>query len=244
MNAAYQPARIAGALAAFIFVIGMGGARAQVTDTKQSENQKAPAELETSETNSPPKTVPERALRDVGPSDVRLGFEGGWRHSLNGEYDAMVDGTLSLEFRALGYGWGNVSLGAGSLGLKSGTSAAVVAHDPVFLQWGIGYRQYFTPPHTLLQPYVGATFSFLWVTWDYRQEMESGGNTIRGDSMQGLDARLAAGLSLRVLERCHVFGEVNYGGMGFMDVTNAELRNDWLKDFSYVGLRVGLKLVF
>jgi hypothetical protein len=244
MNAAYPLARNVWVLAGLTLTLGLEVVRAQVTDTKSSESQKTPVDPGNGATNSPPTTVPEQALRDVGPSDVRLGFEGGWRHSLNGDYDAVVDGTLSLEFRALGYGWGNVSLGGGSLGLKSGTSAAAVAHDPAFLQWGIGYRQYFTPPHTLLQPYVGASLSFLWVTWDYREDMESGGDTVRGDSMQGADARLAAGLSLRVFERCHVFGEANFGGMGFMDVTNAELRNDWLKDFSYVGLRVGLKLVF
>jgi len=230
-------------LAALTLLVGLEVVRAQVPDPKPSATQTTPVEPEPVPTN-PPEPIAEPTPHSIGRSDIRFGFEGGWRHSLNGEYDALVDGTLSLEFPAFGYGWGNVSLGGGSLGLKSGTSAAAVAHDPAFLQWGIGYRQYFTPPHTLLQPYVGASLSFLWVTWDYRADLESGGDIVRGDSLQGMDARLAAGLSLRVLERCHVFGEVNFGGMGFMDVTNAELRNDWLKDFTYVGLRVGLKLVF
>lgn len=126
MKAAYPLARIAWGLAALTLTLGLEMVRAQVTDTPPPESQKRSVDPENVATNSPPETVPEQALRAVGPSDMRFGFEGGWRHSLNGEY----------------------------------------------------------------------------------------------------------------------FGEGNFGGMGFMDVTNAELRNDWLKDFSYVGLRVGLKLVF
>jgi hypothetical protein len=80
--------------------------------------------------------------------------------------------------------------------------------------------------------------------WDYRDDPVSHGEEVKFDSVGWADACVGVGLVVNISKRCHIIGEVNYGGMSFFDTTYHDLKNELFDSCGYVTLKAGLGWTF
>ena len=118
--------------------------------------------------------------------------------------------------------------GGGAFELKHGSEAdgRSIARQLFFLEVGVVGQHGFTPPPTLLQPYVIASFSYLWMIWDDRRPVPVDNGTVGRDSLEGID------------------GCAGGGGIGLADQIGAGVDNTFFHSLGYVSVRGGLSLAF
>lgn len=173
-----------------------------------------------------------------------LNLSGGYLRSLNKKYNGMAEGALGVGIALSKRDVASVIVGGGALDLKGGTRAADEAHSPTLLKLGFAWNHTFTHHRAFLQPYTTVGVNGVWVNWDYRADKVSGGDTVEGDDMAGVEIYGGAGLALRPAQHVRIYGEFIAGTMGFTETTSSELRNNLFEAFTYVGIRVGLKFAW
>ncbi|MGA2787227.1 MAG: hypothetical protein ABSF60_06840 [Verrucomicrobiota bacterium] len=169
----------------------------------------------------------------------------GYRRPLNGDYDWLTLATLSFgkmlnEHIAL-----DAAFSSGVVELKHGSPADVQAHQPFFLELGIVWQYRFTAPEAAWQPYFATGASLLWMSWEYREPVDSPNyGFITRDYLEGADGYAGVGLKVRLRKNLSLFGEVDAGGVGFLSTTYSGEHNNLFTNFGYVGARGGLSLTF
>jgi len=197
-----------------------------------------------------PQNAPPPATRQSGshwekqPDGNLLSFGLDYRHPLTGDYESFYGTRLFMELWTTSHQTAGLDAGAGVIRLESGSPADRGAHDPLVLDIGIFYRLYFTPPNTFLRPYGTMQLNLTTLIFDYRDDPISDHERVRRDSVGGGDAYVGLGVIANVTKNFHLFGELGYGGMGFLETTHADLKNDLFNGFGYVGLRTGVGLSF
>lgn len=174
-----------------------------------------------------------------------LNLMGSYRRPWNGDYDWWTLGTVSFGKMLDRHNSLDAMLSGGLVQLRPGTPADLGAHQPVYLGLGAVWSYYLTPPKTAFKPYVTAGANLLWMTWSYRNEVNSknfGG--IRRDFLEGLDGYAGVGLKVRLQKRLDAFAEFDVGGTAFLPDTYSGVHNDLFADFGYVGVTGGLSLKF
>jgi hypothetical protein len=167
-----------------------------------------------------------------------------YRFPLTGDFESYYGARLFLEAYSADHQGVGVSAGAGSLQLKSGSVPDRAAHDPALFDLGLFYRLYLTPPHVSLRPYATIQLNVGTMFWDYRDDPVSHGEEVKFDSVGWADACVGVGLVVNISKRCHIIGEVNYGGMSFFDTTYHDLKNELFDSCGYVTLKAGLGWTF
>jgi hypothetical protein len=185
----------------------------------------------------------------VGGSNVERGdfsLETGldYRRAFGDDYSSYSQLRLSLERAFSERNAASVFVSAGLLELEEGSRVRAAAHTPLVLGFGVGFRHYLTRQHTFLRPYFTADVSFLWMTWGYKEDQQSGGETVSSDSLEGMDAYVGMGLLVGSNKRVNLFGEIGAGGVAFLGTTDRELKNELFSDFGYVGIKAGLRFRF
>jgi hypothetical protein len=169
---------------------------------------------------------------------VSLGFD--YRQPVGGDFRSLYLGRLTWDLSGARHHAIGISLGAGSVHLKSGSFAEAVAHDPIILEAAAHYRYYLTHQHVFFRPYAMATLGINSLYWAYRDDVESGGSTTSWDAVLGLSAAAGLGVVFNVTQNFQVFGEAAFGGLAFGGTTSHELKNEFFDDFAYVTIHAGL----
>ncbi|MGO9585202.1 MAG: hypothetical protein ACLP2Y_03195 [Limisphaerales bacterium] len=179
------------------------------------------------------------------PDIYHLDTSFGCRWPLNGDYRWLMPATLSFgkmldEHNAL-----EAVLGGGVIELKPGSQADAQAHQPSFLELGIAWQYHFAARDAPWRPYITAGASLIWMTWEYRNQVDSPNfGVITRDYLEGIDGYAGLGLSLHLLKHLDCFGEIDAGGVGFLSTTYSGEHNNLFQNFGYVGVRGGLSLTF
>ena len=178
---------------------------------------------------------------DLYHLDATLSYRRPW----NGDYEWVMPATISFGKMLNDRNALDAVAGIGVIELKHGSPADARAHQPFFVELGIAWRHYFAPREAAWKPYFTAGASLLWMTWEYRHEVDSKNfGFITRDYLEGADGYAGVGLSLRLRKHLNCFGEVDVGGVGFLSTTYSGEHNDLFQDFGYVGFRGGLSLCF
>jgi hypothetical protein len=175
---------------------------------------------------------------------IRLGIGANYWRTYGGDYTSLSELRISLEARSGEHHGFSAFVLAGALALEDGSRADRAVHMPLLLGWGVGYRYYFTRKHTFVRPYVAAEATFLWMYWDYKDDVVSSGNTCGSDSVEGAGAYLGAGVLVGSSKVLSVFGEIGAGGVTFLGTTHCDLKNDLFDSFGYVGVKAGVTFWF
>lgn len=179
---------------------------------------------------------------EIGGFNLEAGLD--YRRAFGDDYSSYGQLKLSLE-RAFGErNAASVFVSAGLLELEEGSRVRAAANTPLVLGFGVGFRHYLTRQHTFLRPYFTADVSFLWMTWGYKEDQQSGGETVSSDSLEGMDAYVGMGFLVGSNKRVNLFGEIGAGGVAFLGTTDRELKNELFNDFGYVGMKAGLRFRF
>jgi hypothetical protein len=195
-------------------------------------NSAAPSSEPLSATNS-------AASWPANDETIGLGIAANYWRTYGGDYTSLSELRLSLDMQAGDHHGLSIFALAGALELEDGSRADAAVHTPLLLGWGIGYRYYFTRRHTFVRPYVAAEVTFLWMYWDYKQEVLCG-----SDSVEGVDVYLGAGVLIGASKSMSLFGEIGAGGATFLGTTHCDLKNDLFDSFGYVGVKAGLTFWF
>lgn len=207
----------------------------------------AVASVQAQESAAPANTVV--AVNQLTPakkSDVyHLDTSFGYRQPLNGDYDWLLPATIAFGKMMDDHNALDAVFGGGVIQLKRGSTADAQAHQPFFLELGIAWKYYFAAWEAYVKPYVTASASVIWMSWEYRSPVDSKNfGQITRDYLEGADGYAGVGLSLRLREHLHCFGEVDAGGTGFLSTTHSGEHNHLFENFGYVGVRGGLSLTF
>lgn len=182
---------------------------------------------------------------EIEADSVKFEFLGDYRRILNGDYVALPGGGLTALIAATDLDSFGVSLEAGAVQLARGSSADFNVANSRFLQTGLVARHYFTPSHVFLRPYITLNANYFLMAWDYRTPaIDNEGNSLDGDSVEGIDASASVGLSIRLHRHMNLFGEFNGGGVAVMPETEGSIDNNFMGSFGYVGVKAGLSFVF
>lgn len=175
----------------------------------------------------------------------KLEFLGDNRRTLNGDYESLSSGGMSLLLAATDRESVGLSLEAGVVQLARGSLAAATVTDPSFVEIGVIARHYFTPSHVFLRPYASFNLSYFWMTWDYRTPvLLDDGTSVSWDWIEGVDVSAAVGLAVHLHRNVDLFGEFCGGGVGLVSPTGAGLDNNIFGNFGYVGVKAGFSVVF
>ena len=188
--------------------------------------------------------IGEAAVPNAGGDEVSLGMSVDYRRVFGGDFKSFMLGRLSGEFLEGDRHGLAVFIFGGAMELDEDSIAHQIAHDPVVIGFGLGYRYYFTRPHTFIRPYGTVELAFSWVTWKYRDEVVVDDDSPSHDSIEGMDGYVGAGVILGSNKRVNAFGEVGGGGGFFLGTTNEGLKNDFFDPYGYVGARLGLRFRF
>jgi hypothetical protein len=183
-------------------------------------------------------------VSDSGEDRMTLGVSVDYRRMFGGDFKSFTQGRLSGEFLEGDRHGPALFIFGGALELDEDSLAHEIAHDPTVIGFGLGYRYYFTRRHTFIRPYGTVEVAFSWITWRYRDEVVSANGFPSGDSTEGVDGYLGAGVILGSDKVVNVFGEIGTGGGFFLGTTNEGLKNDFLGAYSYLGARLGLRFRF
>ncbi|HTY88124.1 MAG TPA: hypothetical protein VMB80_11710 [Candidatus Acidoferrum sp.] len=187
-------------------------------------------------------SLPPRPNQD---SSYHLDTSFGYRHPLNGDYDWMLPATISFGKMLDDRNALDGVFGGGVIELKPGSPADAEAHQPFFWELGVAWRHYFAERKATWKPYFTAGASLLWMTWEYRQSVDSPhfGNIDR-DFLEGADGYAGLGLSVRLRKRLNCYGEVDVGAVGYLSTTYSGEHNDLFQNYSYGTFRGGLSWTF
>jgi hypothetical protein len=174
-----------------------------------------------------------------------LDTSAGFRHPLNGDYDWVMPATISFGKMLDEHNSLDAVFGGGVIRLKPGSAADAQAHEPFFLELGIAWQYYLAAPDAAWKPYVTAGASGLWMTWEYRSQVDSSRfGLITRDYLEGADGYAGLGLKARLPKHWDFFGEIDVGGVGFLSTTYSGEHNNLFANFGYVGFRGGFSLKF
>ena len=169
----------------------------------------------------------------------------GYRRPLNGDYDWWLPVTITFGKMMNDHNTLDAAVGGGLIQLKSGSAADAQAQQPFFLELGIGWKHFFAPREAPVKLYVTAGASLLWLSWEYRNPVDSPNfGRVTRDLLEGADGYAGAGLSLQLRPHLQAFAEVAVGGVGFLSTTHSGEHNDLFENFGYAGFRGGLSLTF
>ena len=196
-----------------------------------------------------PPAEPAVALNQPAPAKTNdlyhLDLAGSYRRPWNGDYDWLTLTTISFGGMLDKHNSLDAVLGGGVIQLKPGSPADTQAYEPFFLELGIAWQYYLAAPEASWKPYVTAGASLLWMSWEYRNTVDSNNfGRITRDYLEGADGYAGVGLSLRLRKRLDFFGEMDVGGTGFLPCTYSGVHNNLFANFGYVGVRGGLRLTF
>ena len=178
-------------------------------------------------------------------SSYHLDTSFGYRHPLNGDYDWILPATVSFGKMLDDCNSLDGVFGGGVVELKPGSPADAQAHQPFFLELGVAWRHYFADRKATWKPYLTAGASVLWMTWEYRQSVDSPHfGDITRDFLEGADGYAGVGLSVRLQKRLNCFGEVDAGGVGYLSKTYSGEHNNLFQNYGYVTFRGGLSWTF
>jgi len=210
--------------------------------------QTTPSQNEPRATKQPPAELPTQGKNESAwkpPAEAQyfsIGMD--YRYPLTGDYGSYYGARLFLEMVATRHHAFGMEAGAGSLRLKPGSVPDRGAHDPALFDLGFFYRLHFTPPNVLLRPYGIVHLNLGTMLWDYKDDLVSDGESYWRDSVGLADAYVGAGLVVNATKRFHLFGEMGYGGMAFLDTTHHDFKNELFDDYGYVAIKAGLGLTF
>jgi len=187
--------------------------------------------------------VPARPAKTNGW--YHLDLAGSYRRPWNGDYDWLTQASISFGKMLNERNSLDAVFQGGVMELKSGSPAAAQAHQPFFLELGAAWRYYLAEPASACQPYVTAGASLLWLSWEYRTEVDSKnfGNITR-DYLEGIDGFAGLGVRRHLYKNLDSFGEIDVGGVGFLSTTYSGEHNDLFANFGYIGVKAGLSLRF
>jgi hypothetical protein len=179
------------------------------------------------------------------PEVYHLDTSFGCRWPLNGDYRWLMPATISFGKMLDEHNVLDAVLGGGVIELKPGSQADAQAHQPFFAELGIAWRCYPAGIRTALNPYFTAGASLLWMSWEYRNPVDSPNfGVITRDYLEGIDGYAGLGLSLHLRKHLDCFGEIDAGGVGFLSTTYSGEHNNLFQNFGYVGIRSGFSLKF
>jgi len=179
------------------------------------------------------------------PDVYHLDTSFGCRWPLNGDYRWLMPATISFGKMLSEHNALDAVLGGGVIELKPGSQADAQTHQPFFVELGAAWKYYFAAREVSLKPYVTAGVSLMWLSWEYRNPVDSKNfGHITRDYLEGADGYAGLGLSLRLRKHLNLFGEIDTGGVGFLSTTYSGEHNNLFQNFGYVGVRGGLSLTF
>ena len=93
------------------------------------------------------------------------------------------------------------------------------------------------------EPYFTAGASLLWMSWEYRESVDSPHlGDITRDYLEGADGYAGVGLNLRLRKHLNLFWEeVDAGGVGFLSTTYSGEHNDLFQNFGYMDVERRIK---
>jgi hypothetical protein len=179
------------------------------------------------------------------PDTYHLDTTFGCRWPLNGNYRWLMPATIVFGKMLDEHNTLDAAFSGGVIELKPGSTADAQAHQPSFLELGIAWQYRFAARDAPWRPYVAAGASLIWMSWEYRQPVDSPNlGVITRDYLEGADGYAGVGLSVRLRKHLNFFGEVDGGGTGFLSTTYFDAHNNLFANFGYVGIRGGLSLTF
>ncbi len=177
-------------------------------------------------------------------SNFELLTDVSYERSLNGPINSITHFTLTPGVYEGQHDFVGLYLGGGIVDLKSDSLANQAIQDAWTLDGGVTVRHYFSPPWTVLCPYVGCSIGGILLRWDYRKPVVAGGETIEVDSLEGVEGSASLGLSTQRDCRLSAFAEVGVGGILFYDTTIQGFENDVFDNYGYVFAKAGICLKF
>lgn len=174
------------------------------------------------------------------------------------DYEAMTQGGIGLtgSFRHFDVG---IGVSGGTIDLVPFSRADFIVKDTRIIELSIFTRAYFTPPESRIRPYATAQLGFVLASWQYRDPDVLGPEYVCYDdgyccycdyedddldSTAGIGAYAGLGVAFQLSRRVNLFVEGGVGGVTFMGDTFEGISNDFLNDFSYAGVKVGLSFSF
>jgi len=179
------------------------------------------------------------------PDVYHLDTSFGCRWPLNGDYRWLMPAMISFGKMLDDHNALDAVFGGGVIELKPGSQADAQAHQPFFLELGVAWKYYFAAREAYLKPYVTTGASLLWMSWEYRNPVDSPNyGVITRDYLEGADGYAGLGLRLHLRKHLECFGEMDAGGVGFLSTTYSGEHNNLFANFGYIGVRGGLSLTF
>ena len=159
-----------------------------------------------------------------------------------------------------------LTVGGGPMELIPGSDADLMVKDAAMVSVGFFARRYLADRSSSIRPYITAHFDFLSGVWAYRDSSllpptytcpydddycyndpycdYCEEQHVNSDSLLGFGGYAGAGLLFKLSETVHLFIEGGVGAATWLNETGKGIKNDFLKDFSYVGLKVGFNFSF
>ncbi|MBN2103412.1 hypothetical protein JW835_05150 [bacterium] len=114
----------------------------------------------------------------------------------------------------------------------------------LLLQLGGEYRYYTTPHYTFMGQYFIGGLSFQYMFWSYKNPILFDGETIRSDSMSGLEIYAGAGINLMQTRYFQLGGEILPGVILWDEETREGFENDIFGAFWHVKFRLSLSFIY
>jgi hypothetical protein len=137
-----------------------------------------------------------------------------------------------------------VYVGGATVAYVSGSLPDRATKSPWMFESGLTFRHYLNHSRTALSPYIAARVGYELLNWTYRNAIVADGDTIRGDSLDGVEGYVGFGVSTRRDYRLSAFGEAGVGGTAFACTSWQGFDNDVFASFGYVSIKVGMSLKF
>jgi hypothetical protein len=121
----------------------------------------------------------------------------------------------------------------------------------VVFQLGLGYKYFFTPPHTFLGIYFCAGLGYAYMRWSYKNPFQAmaydeygdelGMETISSDGVSGFEMYTGLGLNVVQTEKFQLGGEVLPGFIAWGGETSEGFDNDVFDTFYYTKLKIFIR---
>lgn len=164
--------------------------------------------------------------------------------SFEGDIEGITHFTLTVFSYEEDRNFFGLYVGGATVDFKPGSLPDLSVERPWMLESGLTYRHYLNSPKKAFSPYITSSIGYLLFNWDYRNPVFAGGDTIRSDSLNGVEGSVAFGISTRRDSRLSFFGEIGIGGTVFCNTTQQGFSNDVFSNFSFFSVKAGMSVKF